>query len=167
MCIRDRNDDAHKFVRGDTLRNRRFQVTGGVVSLFLEAKQFCLAPLREGKWLWTKAFGKATNLYCDVPGPLPATVWQNLTDLLASKPEDEGMKVGDYWVRQEYHTHSPQMPTKCFSWEAEEEDAVPKEVWAVVSVGSCVLLLSLLILQHRWRNGINRVRANQKLRSFT
>ena len=64
----------------DTLEFRPIDFTNLVVPGFFvpfevgvrygEAEQFCLAPFREGKWLWTAAHGKATNLYCKLlPAP--------------------------------------------------------------------------------------------------
>jgi len=155
-----------KFVRPTTLRARRIQVKNSVISIFVEAKQFCAMPFREGKWVWTAAHGKATNEYCDVPGPPPHMVFQNLSIWLNSRPVGKGMQVGDFWIKQSYMTQTPQIPSKCFPWEAEEEEEIPPWVWSLTALGSSLLLLSLLILQHRWRNSVSRVRGNERLRSY-
>eukprot|EP00658_Telonema_sp_P-2_P018302 TRINITY_DN17178_c0_g1_i3.p1 TRINITY_DN17178_c0_g1~~TRINITY_DN17178_c0_g1_i3.p1 ORF type:complete len:374 (-),score=79.56 TRINITY_DN17178_c0_g1_i3:415-1536(-) len=160
------NDDESKFVRGSNLIARRVQVKDGVIIIYVEMTQFCLTPLRQGKWQWTAAHGKATNEYCDVPGPAPLEVFRNLSDWLDSRPEEEGMMVGDFWVHQEYLGVEPEFPKECYMWEAEEEYNPPQWVWCLVSIGACLLLLSFLIVQHRWRNSIARVRNNDKLRSY-
>jgi len=158
--------DEHKFVRPTTLKASRVQVLGGVISIHVEAKQFCAMPLREGKWVWNQAHGEATNLYSDVPVVPPSIVMSNLSAWLKSRPVDKGMQVGDFWIHQEYRTVKPLIPAgKCFAWQAEAVEDPPPWVWSLTALGSS-LLLSLLILQHRWRNSIHRVRGNEKLRSY-
>jgi hypothetical protein len=159
-------DDEHKFVRPTTLKAARVQVRDGVITIHVEAKQFCAIPFREGKWQWTEAHGKATNLYCDVPGPPPSAVFANLSIWLNTRPVEKGMQVGDFWIHQEYKTVKPQIPSECYMWKADEDEDPPPWVWSLTSVGSCLLLLSLLILQHRYRNSISRIRGNERLRSY-
>ena len=49
----------------------------------------------------------------DVPGTDPHVMFQNLSDFLKSRPEEDGMKIGEeFTVKTEYKTQPAVLPWK-------------------------------------------------------
>merc|ERR1712178_362337 len=126
-----------------------------------EMKEFCLAEMRTGAYDTDLKYNN--DKYCDKVSVSPETVFKNLTALLASKREDRGMLIGEFNIRA---ASKPGWPTKCFTYQPEEQPAIPRWVWPLVTMACMAFLLSLLILQHKFRNRASYVRLNEKLRSY-
>jgi len=155
------NEYPYMWERPKNIRLRRVQLQKGVPQVYVELKEFCMIPTRTGKPDYTLKYNQ--DVYCDKVSVSPDDVYANLTDLLDTKKEDRGMMIGQFNVRK---GSDPGWPTYCYTWQPEETPKIPGWVWALTAVGSMCCLLSVLILQHRYRNRASYVRLNEKLRSY-
>jgi len=161
----------YKFHRPINVRLRRVQLQKGLVQVYTEMKEFCLVPLRDGKVDATLEYNN--DKYCDKVSVSPLSVYHNLTKLLASKKEDRGMMIGQFNIRAESKPGWPDREgsdwpssERCYTWKPDEKPSPPNWVWALVAIASMCCLLSVLILQHKYRNRASYVRLNEKLRSY-
>jgi hypothetical protein len=154
-------DKPHLWYRPINIRLRRVQLQKGVVQVYAELKEFCMIPLRKGKADYTLKYNQ--DQYCDKISVTPDDVYTNLTALLDTKKPERGMMIGQFNVRK---VSEPGWPTYCYTWQPEELPKIPGWVWALTALGSMCCLLSVLILQHRFRNRASYVRLNEKLRSY-
>lgn len=155
------NTKPHLWYRPKNIRLRRVQLQKGVVQVYAELKEFCLKPLRTGKIDESLKYNQ--DQYCDHVSVSPDMVYSNLTKLLDSKKPDRGMMIGDFRIKKQ---SNPGWPTYCYTWQPDEVPKIPGWVWALTAVGSMCCLLSVLILQHRYRNRASYVRLNEKLRQY-
>jgi len=152
----------HKWYRPVNIRMRRTQMMKGVVQVFAELKEFCMIKTRKGPNVASLKYNN--DVYCDKVSVTPADVFANLTKLLATKKPDRGVMVGEFRIKAE---NKPGWPAKpCYVWQPDEKPDIPGWVWALTAVASMCCLLSILILQHRYRNRASYVRLNEKLRSY-
>lgn len=154
-------EEPHKWYRPKNIRLRRVQLQKGIVQVYVELKEFCMRPLRTGKYVDELKYNN--DQYCDEISVGPEMVYSNLTKLLDSKKPDRGMMIGDFRIKK---ASKPGWPTYCYTWQPEEVAKIPGWVWALTAVGSMCCLLSVLILQHRYRNRASYVRLNEKLRQY-
>lgn len=164
-------EEPYKFYRPVNIRLRRVQLQKGVVQVYTEMKEFCLEPLRTGKVDVTLKYNE--DQYCDYVSVSPDSVYHNLTKLLASKKPDRGMMIGQFNIRAEskpgfVDREGSNWPASkyCYVWQPDEKPYPPRWVWALTAIGAMCCLLSILILQHRYRNRASYVRLNEKLRSY-
>jgi hypothetical protein len=155
------NEEPHKWYRPVNIRLRRLQQQKGLVQIYAELKEFCLLKMRTGKRDDSLKYNQ--DQYCDKISVTPDTVYANLTKLLDSKKPERGVMIGDFRIKK---ASDPGWPTYCYTWQPEEEPKVPGWVWALTALGSMCCLLSVLILQHMFRNRASYVRMNEKLRSY-
>lgn len=155
------NDVPYKWYRPINIRLRRVQMMKGIVQMFAEVKEFCMIKMRKSTPDYSLKYNQ--DQYCDKISVTPTRVFANLTKLLDTKKPDRGMVIGEFNVRK---GNQPGWPTKCYTWQPEEVPKIPNWVWALTAVASMCCLLSVLILQHRYRNRASYVRLNEKLRSY-
>lgn len=151
----------YKWYRPVNIRMRRIQMMKGVVQVFAELKEFCMVPLRKGDRDPKLKYNN--DVYCDKVSVKPDRVYANLTKLLDTKKPDRGMMVGEFRIKK---GNAPGWPTRCYTWQPEEKPDIPGWVWALTAVASMCCLLSVLVLQHRYRNRASYVRLNEKLRQY-
>jgi len=155
------NADPYKFKRPVNVRLRRVQLLKGEPQVQVEMKEFCLSEFRKGAYDPSLKYNQ--DAFCDKVSVSPETVFKNLTALLDKKRPDRGMLIGEFNIRK---SSKPGWPTKCFTYQPEEAPAIPRWVWPIVTLACMAFLLSLLILQHKFRNRASYVRLNEKLRSY-
>jgi len=155
------NEEPHKWYRPVNIRLRRVQLQKGLVQVYAELKEFCKIELRTGKADYTLQYNQ--DQYCDDISVTPDVVYANLTKLLETKKPERGMMIGDFRIKKK---SSPGWPTYCYTWQPDEKPKVPGWVWALTAIGAMCCLLSVLVLQHRYRNRASYVRLNEKLRSY-
>lgn len=155
------NAKTFKWHRPVNIRLRRVQLQKGLVQVYAELKEFCLQNLRTGKRDDSLKYNQ--DQYCDRISVTPEKVYANLTKLLETKKPERGLMIGDFRIKKE---NKPGWPTYCYTWQPEEKPSVPGWVWALTAIGAMCCLLSVLILQHKYRNRASYVRLNEKLRSY-
>jgi len=151
-----------KWKRPINIKMRRIQLQKGVVQMFMEMKEFCLSDMRTGSYDWSVKYNN--DKYCDDVSVSPEVVFANLTKILWGKEADRGMMIGEFNIRNQSKPGWPNEP--CATWQPEEKPSVPRWVWSLTAIGAMFLLLSILILQHKYRNRAAYVRLNEKLRSY-
>lgn len=156
------NANPHKWYRPVNIRMRRTQMMKGVVQVFAEVKEFCMVPTRKGTPDPKLKYNK--DVYCDKLSVTPADVFANLTKLLDTKKPDRGLMIGEFRIKKQSQPGWPSKP--CYVWQPDEKPDIPGWVWALTAVAAMCCLLSVLILQHRYRNRASYVRLNEKLRSY-
>jgi len=156
------NSKSHKWHRPVNIRLRRVQLMKGVIQVFAELKEFCMTELRTGTPDYTLKYNQ--DQYCDDVSVSPDDVYANLTALLDTKKPDRGMQIADTF--QILKKSEPGWPTYCYTWQPEEKPKIPGWVWMLTAIGAMCCLLSVLVLQHRYRNRASYVRLNEKLRSY-
>lgn len=155
------NTEPYMWYRPHNIRLRRVQLQKELVQVYCELKEFCMIPLRTGTPDYSLKYNE--DQYCDKISAKPDDVYANLTKLLDTKKPDRGMMIGQFNIRK---ASKPQWPTECYTWQPEEEPKIPRWIWSVTAIGAMCCLLSVLILQHRYRNRASYVRLNEKLRSY-
>jgi len=159
------NTDTTKFARKKSVKLKRIQMKNGLVQIYIVVKEFCLLPLRAGQYDYSLKYNN--DQYCDKVSVHPLTVFQNLTTTLQSKPK--GIMIGGEFLVKwgDETTPKPKWPVgQCYTWMPEEQPKIPGWVWSITAVAAMCCLLSILILQHRYRNRATYVRLNDKLRSY-
>jgi hypothetical protein len=154
-------DTAHKFQRPLSVRLKRVQNQKGLVQVYVEIKEFCMVELRTGEV--NKALKYNQDKYCDKKSVIPDMVFNNLTDILNTKALDRGMMIGRFNIRNQ---SKPGWPVECRVWQPEDLPEIPRWVWMLTSLGAMFAFLSLLILQHKYRNRASYVRHHESLRQY-
>jgi len=162
-------DDPAVYKRPDDIRARRVQLLNGYPTVFIGIRQFCTIPFRKGESVYLN--GEPYNDYCDAPSVDPEVIFKNLSNTLIENmgpDESTPLEVGPYprlgWDKKFEipYAGKPLLPDRCFYYEEDQDTTPPQWVWAVVGVSSMVLLLSFLILQHRYRNRVAYARSKER-----
>lgn len=165
--------DEFVYQRPRDIRARRVQMLQGYPTVFIGMKQFCTIPMRTGEAVYLN--GAPADQYCDAPSKDPHYIFQNLSaELVDNKGDDSSnpLTVGPYprmgWPKKfeipfaalASTRLAPILEDRCFIFdpEAEKESSPPEWVWCVIAISGMLLLLSLLILQHRYRNRVSYAR---------
>lgn len=162
-------DDDWVYKRPIDIRANRVQLLHGFPTVFMQIKQFCRIPYRKGKPVYLN--GDPYDDYCDAPSLDPEIIFKNLTKELEDNmgpDQSTPLTIGPYprlnWDKKFEIPYSgkPQMPEYCEYYTEDKDTDPPQWVWAVVGVSSMVLLLSVLILQHRYRNRVAYARSKER-----
>jgi hypothetical protein len=158
------------------IRAQRVQMLNGYPTVFIGIKQFCTIPLRKGEAVYLN--GVPADDYCDAPSKDPEYIFQNLSaELTDNMGPDKStpLTIGPYprlkWDKKFEIPFGPdgatemiaQFPTRCFTYDPSEESekSPPDWVWCIVCLSAMLLLLSMLILQHRYRNRVSYARSKR------
>jgi len=162
-------DDEWVYKRPGDIRSNRVQLLNGYPTVFVQIKQFCTIPYRKGKAVYLD--GEPNDNYCDAPSLDPEIIFKNLTKQLEDNmgpDKSTPLTIGPYprlkWDKKFEipYDGKPMMPSYCEFYKEHKDTDPPQWVWAVVGVSSMVLLLSLLILQHRYRNRVAYARSKDR-----